>query len=68
MCGGIYEEELIMNEVKWYVRGETGERLLDLVDQLLDGNITNEVFVREAKFYGLSDEEATELLEAQVNA
>lgn len=56
-----------MSEVKWYSRGETGERLLELVEKLLDGDITNDVFVREAKFMGLSDEEATELFEEEVD-
>ena len=65
MCGSIYEEELVMSEVKWYDRGETGERLLELVESLLDGQISTSVFFREAMFLGLSEEEVGEILQKE---
>ena len=65
MCGSIYEEELVMNDVKWYSRGETGERLLELVESLHDDVISSNVFVREAMFLGLSEEEVAEILKEE---
>lgn len=46
-----------MMEVKWYERGEIGESVLDVIESVLDGVMSNETAVRELKFLGLSEEE-----------
>lgn len=44
-------------EVRWYERGEMGERVLDVIESVLDGWMSNETAVRELKFLGLSEKE-----------
>lgn len=47
---------------KWYDKGETGEYLLDQVESLLDGMITEQEFVARCKRAGLNDAEVSEIL------
>ena len=48
--------------VKWYDKGETGEYLLDQVESLLDGMITEQEFINKCKLAGLNDAEVSEIL------
>jgi hypothetical protein len=57
MCGGYYEEELEVSEVKWYARGEMGEYVLSLVESLSDKMITSDAFIYRLRQAGLSDQE-----------
>lgn len=49
-------------EVKWYCRGEVGEYILDQVESLIDGIITNQEFVSKLDRLGLSAGEIRELM------
>lgn len=49
--------------IAWYAKGEVGEQVLDIIDQVIDGNISSEVAERELKFLGLSEEEAKKCVE-----
>lgn len=51
-----------MSEVKWYCRGEVGEYILDQVESLIDGIITNQDFVTKLDRLGLSTGEIRELM------
>ena len=51
-----------MSEVKWYCRGEVGEYILDQVESLIDGIITNQEFVSKLDRLGLSAGEIRELM------
>jgi hypothetical protein len=53
----VYSTQEFDMEVRWYERGEMGERVLDVVESVLDGWMSNETAVRELKFLGLSEEE-----------
>lgn len=44
-------------------RGEMGERVRDIVEQLLDGFITRELAERELRFLGLDAEQVQYALE-----
>ena len=49
-------------EVKWYCRGEVGEYILDQVENVIDGIITNDEFVVKLERLGLSAGEIRELM------
>ena len=51
-----------MSEVTWYCRGEVGEYILDQVESLIDGIITNQEFVSKLDRLGLSAGEIRELM------
>ena len=48
---------MIMNEVKWYARGEVGEMIRDVLDYY-----DNETCIRKMEELGLSAEEILEVL------
>ena len=49
-------------EVKWYCRGEVGEYILDQVESVIDGIITNDEFATKMDGLGLSAGEIRELM------
>ena len=53
----LIEREMIMNEVKWYARGEVGEMIRDVLDYY-----DNETCIRKMEELGLSAEEILEVL------
>ena len=53
-------------EVKWYDKGQVGEYLLDQVESLLDGMITEQQFIDKCKLAGLNDQEVYEILNEDV--
>ena len=55
----LIEREMIMNEVKWYERGEVGEMMRDILDYC-----DNETCIRKMEELGLS---ASEILEVLMN-
>lgn len=51
------------NETPWYARGETGEKILSLIEMLLDGDIDNRTFVGKLRQIGLCPIEVNLLIE-----
>ena len=51
------------NEIPWYARGETGEKILSLIEMLLDGDIDNRTFVGKLRQIGLCPIEVNLLME-----
>ena len=51
------------NGTPWYARGETGERILSLIEMLLDGDIDKRTFVGKLRQIGLCPIEVNWLIE-----
>lgn len=66
MCGGYYEEELSVKEVKWYARGEMGEAMLNLIERMIDGGPNEYAYcIGRMKELGLSIDEIEQLMDEE---
>lgn len=55
-----------MSEVSWFCVGEVGEKVLDAVEAVSDGSISDQVFINKLYVLGLSDQEIVDVFAKEV--
>lgn len=55
-----------MSDVKWYCRGEVGEKIRNAIDAFIDDFMSKDEFASELDSIGLSLEEQNEIIKEEI--